>query len=230
VTLREIWDGQAEEWTRFARDPLGDRTNLAFNIPRFLELVPPAGRRTLDLGCGEGRVSRMLAERGHSVVGVDVSPDMVAAASESIEAVVADGAALPFDDDAFDLVLSFMSLMDMDDMEGAVRETARVLQAGGRFCLAVVHPLNATGKFAGMESDSPFVLREPYFGLHREDTILERDGFRIRFAAVHRNFDGYCGALESAGFALEALREPAHPTDARWARVPLFLHARAVKR
>jgi len=229
VTLAGIWDGQAEEWTRFARDPAGDRANLAFNIPAFLELVPPAGRRTLDLGCGEGRVGRMLAERGHSVVGVDVSPGMVAAASETIEAVVADAAALPFADRAFDLVIAFMSLMDMDDMEGSVREAARVLQPGGRLCLAVVHPLSAVGAFASKEPESPFVLREPYFDVHREDTIVERDGFRVRFAAVTHTLEGYARALESAGLAIEALREPARPGNPRWARVPNFLHVRAVR-
>src|SRR5919199_2458479 len=109
MTLREAWDEQAEEWTRFARDPRGDRANLEFNIPAFLELVPGPGRRTLDLGCGEGRVGAGLARRGHTVVGVDSSPGMVAAASELIEAVVADAVALPFSDASFDLVVAFMS-------------------------------------------------------------------------------------------------------------------------
>jgi SAM-dependent methyltransferase len=228
-SLREIWDEQADEWIRFARDPVGDRTNLDFNIPRFLELVPPAGRRTLDLGCGEGRIGRLLEERGHRVVGVDASPAMVRAATESIEAVVADAVKLPFADGEFDLVIAFMSLMDMDDLEGAVCETARVLDPNGRFCLAVVHPLNGTGEFAAREDDSPFVFRRPYFDVQRADVVVERDGYRIRLANFHRTVDGYGRALKGAGFAVEALREPAHPTDARWARIPLFLHVRAVK-
>ena len=228
-SLREIWDAQADEWIRFARDPVGDRTNLGFNIPRFLELVPPAGRRTLDLGCGEGRIGRMLAERGHSVVGVDASPAMVRAASESIETVLADAADLPFTDSAFDLVVAFMSLMDMDDAQGAVRETARVLETGGRFCLAIVHPLSGTGEFATRADDCPFVFRRPYFEVEREEVIVERDGYRIRLANVHRTIDAYAQSLASAGFAIEALREPAYPTGGRWARIPLFLHVRAVK-
>ena len=112
MTLRDAWDAQAEEWRRFARDPRGDRTNLGFNIPAFLELVPPAGRRTLDLGCGEGRVGAQLRDRGNSVVGVDSSPGMVAAARELIEAHVADAGALPFPDGSFDVVVAFMSFQD----------------------------------------------------------------------------------------------------------------------
>lgn len=228
-SLREIWDAQADEWIRFARDPAGDRTNLDFNIPRFLELVPPAGRRTLDLGCGEGRIGRLLAERGHNVAGVDTSPAMVAAASESIEAVVADAAELPFANGEFDLVVAFMSLMDMDDAEGAIRESARVLAPGGRFCLAVVHPLSGTGDFATREDDCPFVFLRPYFEVWREEVLVEREGFRIRLANFHRSIDAYGRALADNGFAIEALREPAYPTGGRWGRVPLFLHVRAVK-
>ncbi len=124
MTLRDAWDAQAGEWTRFARDPRGDVTNLEFNIPAFLELVPMPGRRTLDLGCGEGRVGAALARRGHRVIGVDSSPGMVAAASELAEAEVADAAALPYDDGETDLVVAFMSLQDIDEPESAVQEAA----------------------------------------------------------------------------------------------------------
>ena len=229
MTSRELWEAQAGEWIPFARDPDGDRMNLGFNIPRFLELVPPAGRRTLDLGCGEGRIGRLLAERGHQVVGADASPAMVRAASESIEAVVADAADLPFADGWFDLVVAFMSLMDMDDADGAARETARVLEPGGRFCIAVVHPLIPVGDFATREDDCPFVFERPYFDVGRRHAIVESGGHRIRLANLHRTLDGYSRILEGAGFFVEALREPAHPEEARWARIPLFLHLRAVK-
>src|SRR5213079_2258318 len=107
-------------------DPRGDRTNLEFNIPAFLELVPAPGRATLDLGCGEGRVGAELQRCGHRVVGVDSSPRMVAAASELIRAEIADVAALPFGDASFDLVVGFMSIQDMDDMPAAVLEVGRV--------------------------------------------------------------------------------------------------------
>jgi SAM-dependent methyltransferase len=224
-SLRDVWHEQADEWARFARDPLGDRVNLAFNLPAFLELVPPAGPRTLDLGCGEGRVGAALVRRGHRVVGVDASPRMVAYASEHHEALVADAAALPFDDGAFRLVTAFMSLMDMDEMEGAVREVGRVLEPGGRLCAAVVHPINGAGAF----EDDVFAIRGSYLEAHRYEDVVERDGFRILFAAVHRPLEAYSRALEAAGLLVEAVREPPHPTHPNWSRVPLFLHLRAVK-
>jgi ubiquinone/menaquinone biosynthesis C-methylase UbiE len=230
VELHEAWDAQADEWARFARDPRGDRTNLEFNLPRFLELVPPAGRATLDVGCGEGRVGAALAERGHRVVGIDRSPGMVQHARERHEAHVADAAALPFADRSFDLVTAFMSLQDIEDLPGAVREAARVLEPGGRLCFAIVHPINSAGGFTSMEADAPFVIAGSYFVERRFDDLVERDGFRIVFAQKHRPLEAYARALENAGLAIEALREPAHPNSPRWSRVPLFLHVRAVKR
>jgi SAM-dependent methyltransferase len=236
MTLRDAWDRQADEWARFVRTPDADRTNERFNLPRLLDLLPPPGRATLDLGCGEGRLGRELVRLGHRVVGVDSSPRMVELASECHEAVVADAAALPFPDGSFDLVTAFMSLMDMDDMAGAVREVGRVLEPGKPFCFSISHPLNTAGLFAGPEAEAPFVLTD-YFEQRRADVTWERDGIRIEFAALHRPLEAYFVALEVAGFVIERLREHSFPQDAwrdeasaRWTRVPLFLHVRAVKR
>jgi SAM-dependent methyltransferase len=238
VELHEAWDAQADEWARFARDPRGDRTNLEFNLPRFLELLPPAGRRTLDLGCGEGRLGATLIARGHRVVGVDRSPRMVEYARERHEAHVGDAAALPFDDAEFDLVTAFMSLQDIEDMPGAVREAGRVLEPGGRLCFAIVHPLNSAGLpgagfasrgFASRDPDAPYVVADSYLEERRVDEIVERDGFRVHFAQIHRPLEAYFQALAAAGLSVEALREPAHPTSPRWSRIPLFLHVRARK-
>lgn len=237
MTLREAWDAQAEEWARFARDPAGDRANLLFNLPAFLELVPPPGRATLDLGCGEGRVGAELRRLGHRVVGVDSSPGMVAAAAELIEAVVADAAALPFDDGAFDLVVAFMSLQDMDDLGAGVREAARVLEPGGRLCFANLHPIASAGTFDSREPASPFTIAGSYFEIHRHDHAVERGGHRITFSFIHRPLEAYARALESEGLLVEAIREPV-PSPSfiagrddwlRWQRIPLFLHVRAVR-
>jgi SAM-dependent methyltransferase len=171
------------------------------------------------------------------VTGVDSSPAMVALAAESQEAVLADAASLPFDDGSFDLVVAFMSLMDMDDPDAAIAESARMLEPAGRFCFCIGHPLSTAGTFAERAPDAPFVLDAPYFEERRVDLVSDRGGIRIDFAAVHRPLDAWARALEGAGFAIEALREHPYPrkiwrdeASERWARVPLFLHVRALKR
>jgi SAM-dependent methyltransferase len=131
VTFNEDWEQEAENWIGWARKPGHDAYWLYRDA--FFELLPPPGRATLDVGCGEGRVTRDLTARGHRVVAVDASPTLVRAASQADaegEYLVADAAALPFDDASFDLVVAYNSLMDVQDMPGAVREAARVLQTG----------------------------------------------------------------------------------------------------
>jgi ubiquinone/menaquinone biosynthesis C-methylase UbiE len=190
-SLREAWDEEAADWIRFARGP--DVFAWRFNIPAFLGLLPPPGRLTIDIGCGEGRVARELMSRGHVVKGIDGSPAMVEAARQgepSVDATVADAASLPLDDATADLAVSFMTLQSVDDLETSIGEAARVLVPGGHLCVS-----------------------------------------------VHRPLASYFGALEAAGLAVEAAREPIPgpdllsvlPRAERWTRTPCFLHFRARK-
>ena len=236
--LAAAWREHAGDFIAWARTP-GHDSYFRFHRDLFFDMLPPPGRRTLDLGCGEGRVARDLIAAGHTVVGVDAAPAMVEAARKAhpgFEAHLADAAALPFEGGAFDLVVAFMSLQDVDDMDGAIRECARVLEAGGRLCLAIVHPINSAGAFQGDEAGSPFVIEGSYLDrrFYRDD--LCRNGLEMTFVSAHRPLEAYTEALAGAGFLIERLREPPVPDEAvatprtrRWQRVPLFLHVRAVK-
>ena len=235
---RAAWEEHAPAWIRWAREP-GHDSYWRFHRDVFLELVPPAGRRTLDLGCGEGRLSRDLRAIGHDVVGIDGSPTMVAAAREADpdhEVVLGDAAELPFADGAFDLVVAFMSLQDVGDYVGAVREAARVLEPGGALCVAIVHPLNSAGEFAGDEADSPFVLSASYLEPSFYTDTVEVRGLDLTIVSEHRPLERYVGAICGAGLVVDRLHESTLPPDAvtteraqRWLRVPLFLHLRARK-
>jgi SAM-dependent methyltransferase len=237
MSLRAFWDEQAEPWSRFARTPGHDAYHEQFNFPAFLELVLPPGKATLDVGCGEGRVGAELRRRGHSVVGVDSSPRMVELAAEHHEAHVADAAALPFEDASFDLVIAYMSIMNFDEPEAAVRESARVLERGGRVCAAVVHPLDGAGTWSAPEPDAQFAVEGSYYEQEPKLWVSERDGIRVTFQDRSLALEQLVRCFEDAGLLVEALREPQpsdefvqrFPISARRRRVPLFLHLRALK-
>jgi SAM-dependent methyltransferase len=239
LVSREHWERQASNWADWARRPDFD---AYWNYsPHFFDLVPHPGDRTLEVGCGEGRVSRDLAMRGHRVVAVDASDHLIHLAKDADQNnsyLRCDAACLPFVDESFDLAVFYNSLMDIDDMESAVREAARVLRPGGVLCACVTHPIADAGRFESGEGDSPFVIEDTYLGDRRWFAAeIERDGLRMIFAGWAYPLEGYFGALERAGFAIQAVREPRvdQPTVARnsseerWRRIPNFLMWRAVK-
>lgn len=238
----EGWEAEAENWIAWARQPDHD----AFHLYRdqFLQLVPAAGRNTLEVGCGEGRVARALVSRGHCVTGIDASPSLIRAARDVDQQstyLVADATRLPFADQSFDLVVAYNSLMDIREMHRAVQEAGRVLTAEGRFCICVTHPMTDAGEFAGREADATFEIRGSYL----EDRVppyagqlVERAGLRMTFDSLRYSLEEYAQALFSAGFVIEALREPSppatevaqDPSKQRWRRIPNFLMLRAAKR
>jgi SAM-dependent methyltransferase len=229
VRLRDAWEENAPAWVRWAREPDHD-SYWRFHRDRFLELVPPPGRLALDIGCGEGRLSRDLTALGHRFIGLDASPTLIEAArakSPELEFVEADAASLPLDDDAADLAIAFMSLQDIDDMAGAVREAARVLEPGGRLVVAV-HPINSGHELDREHPERPLELVHDYFDRRHYRDTLERDGLEMTFESVHWTLEDYFDALAGGGFLVEALREIPGTSD-RWLRYPLFLHLRAVR-
>lgn len=229
LSSREHWERQASNWAAWARTPEFDA--YWQYSPAFFELVPAPRARTLEVGCGEGRVSRDLVKRGHRMVGVDSTAGLLALARDADSGssyLRSDAAALPFGDGSFDLVVFYNSLMDVDDMEGSLREAARVLASGGHLCVCVTHPLTDAGNFASGEQDAAFVISESYLGARRWfEMPVERGGLQMHFAGWAYPLGAYFNAMEKVGLKVEALREP--QGEERWARIPLFLMWRAVK-
>lgn len=234
MTVRDAWESEAGNWLAWARRP-GHDSYWQFHRDRFLELLPSPPQRVLDVGCGEGRLPRDLKRAGYEVVGVDGSATLIGHAREADPEgtyEVADAAGLPFADGSFPLVTAFMSLHDIDDAAGAIREIGRVLGPGGRACLAIVHPINSAGSFTDTTPDSDFVIRGSYFEERRYADAIERDGLRMTFTSYHRPLQAYAAWLEAAGLLIERLVEvedTSDPPGDRWRRLPLFLQIRAVK-
>jgi ubiquinone/menaquinone biosynthesis C-methylase UbiE len=120
---------------------------IALEEPAVRSLVdhlPPG--RALDAACGTGRHARHLAELGHDVVGIDLTPEMLNRARDAVPKArffEADLVDIPADDDRFDLVVCGLALAHVADLDRAAGELARVLRRGGRLVISVLHPFQA---------------------------------------------------------------------------------------
>ena len=237
--LREAWAQHAADWIAWARAPEHDDFFWRFNLPNLLSILPTPSGLTIDLGCGEGRLARELSARGYRVLGCDASYVLVRAARtmEGLPLARADASQIPVRAGAATLVVASMVLQDLDDLEGAIQESARVLCAGGHLCFCVPHPVNTAGSFGEHNDGEIFALRESYFCSRRYSDRLEKDGLAMTFEGTSHPLERYTRSLESAGLAIEALREPRpeeswaaeRPRVSRWRQVPNSLHVRAIK-
>jgi len=236
VSDRASWEAEAANWVRWARTE-GHDAYWYYRDAFFDRIVPPPGRLTLEVGCGEGRVARDLVARGHTVVAVDGSPTLLAhavAADSTSSYVRADAASLPLADGACDVVVAYNSLMDVDDMPGTVAEAARTLCRGGSLCICITHPVVDGGHFDGDGPDAPYVLADVYMGTSAFDAVEFKRDLSMHFRGWHHSLEVYVSAIVGAGLIIDALHEPvpADPTAdyERWRRYPMFLQLRAVKR
>jgi SAM-dependent methyltransferase len=187
----EHWSRVSSEWIEWARAPNHD----AFWAYRE-SLIAFVGRgegEALDVGCGEGRVSRELKACGYRVTALDPVRELVNAAREARSAddyAIASGTDLPFDDARFNLVMAYNVLMDVQDVPATLKEIRRVLRPAGVLVISIVHPLSDHGRFATTETTSAFVIQDDYFDWKWIEGTEERDGLQMRFA-------GWSGPLEA---------------------------------
>jgi SAM-dependent methyltransferase len=223
------WSYSADAWIKLAPDHA--TRSLLLDPVMIAESGEVAGRRVLDLGCGEGRFSRLLSAEGATTVGIDPIWKMLEAASQtgdpSESYVLGAGEILPFADQSFDLVIAYLCLIDITDFRAAIEESARVLKDGGRLIAANVSNL-ASSSEAPVRDDSGRFLHyavDRYLG--EWPMTLEWAGLRIR--NWHRPLSAYMDAYLGAGLTLRRFIEPVPDESLRgdpqfesWFRVPTF--------
>jgi trans-aconitate methyltransferase len=170
-------------------DPARYRANARFvselGMPVVELLSPQPGERILDLGCGDGALTIKLVERGCTVVGIDSSAEMVAAArSLGLNASVAEGQSLQFVNE-FNAVFSNAALHWMKNPDRVIAGVWRALKPGGRFVgelggygnvEAIVMALESALSSRGVVVSSPWIFPPP-------DTykrLLESSGFTVQ--------------------------------------------------
>ena len=236
------WDKIADDWIMHADK--NDYRNY-YLMPRMLAMLGSvAGKKILDLGCGEGGYARELAHRGADVAGVDGSARLVRAATErarsepmNIEFVHANASALlGFESGSFDLVVAAMSLMDVEDYGGAIQETSRVLRTGGELIMSITHPCFSAPVsewVRGDDGELRMFAVDRYFDRVAWETMITPE-FRSSVLRRHRPLEDYMRPPIKHGFLLREFNEPSVTAEElqhshrfrKLARIPYFLFMR----
>lgn len=228
--MTDGWNESAAAWIA----DMGERGDygreFVLDRPMLARIEGRGFRRALDIGCGEGRFCRMLRERGIATTGIDPTAALIDQARGRDPAGdyrLGRAESLAFDDGAFDLVVSYLSLIDIADIATAIAEMARVLAPGGTLLIANLNGFSTATTQGGWTRDGDGSLRfciDNYLE-ERADWV----GWRgIRIQNWHRPLSRYMDLLLGEGLALRHFDEPAPhggPSEkaARYRRVPYFL-------
>lgn len=255
--VKRYWDGNAAVWTRLARAGY-DVYRDHLNTPAFFQMLPPvAGQAGLDIGCGEGHNTRLLAQRGASVTALDIAEVFVREAQQmeeqepkGIDYLAASAVELPFAAATFDFATGFMSFMDIPETESLLAETCRVLKPGGFLQFSITHPCFDTPYRRNLRDERgiTYAIEVGDYFRRLEGEVVEwlfgaappevKEGLpRFRVPRFTRTIGRWLNLVVDSGFLLERVEEP-RPSDEVVARCPdlqdaqvvaYFLHLRARK-
>jgi len=249
----EAWDRVADLWFG-GYSKFGDVNRQYVIDPAILKILGKVkGKRILDAGCGNGYLCRLLSKKGAKMVGIDVSKRSIEIAEAfekkkrmNIQYWVGSICNLSMcDDGSFDAVVSNLVLMDLQDLDTAVKELHRVLKPEGRLVFSIMHPCFSSPPVHGW-------VREPVDSQRKEDWLywkvdryFDRTIEEWRYFdfpptySFHRPLSDYVKVLLRNGFTITDFEEPV-PAEKdmeehyrefgnEYNRVPWFLVIGAVK-
>lgn len=207
MDTKDLYDKNAQKWVRSEAVSLSDFTG---RIPVLKHCSDLTSKKVLDMGCGEGYVSRcLLSSNPESIVGVDISSAMIQSAVSQnsdprLAFEVGDATQLRFADEMFDLVVAVFvyNYVSTADMTSSMREVKRVLRKGGQFIFTVPHPFLP---FIAQKSETfHFDFKEDNYFTARDKkvdgVIKRRDGVSLPVQMSHRTVADYLTSIKDAEF------------------------------
>lgn len=232
--LKAQWEGMADDWISLMQGPEVSHREAMLDDWMLDAIGQVSGRKVIDLGCGEGRFSRMLAQRGAMVTGVDLCRPFIEFAVNNrvndetyMIGDMEDLGRVP--DEEFDIAVSYISLVDVPDMPKAVGEAYRVLRCGGTFVACNTHPMvSANPGWIKQGSRQLYYPVDRYFDEGERDISQKED---LPWTNFHRTLSKHFQTFAGVGFTVEDIREPTpdqkqaerYPFIADNLRVPEFI-------
>jgi len=227
-----LWIASADAWVEFV-DGIDPNREYVLDPVMDAKTDDVEGLRVLDVGCGEGRFCRKLSERGALTVGIDPTVVLLETARERHpggEYVESGAESLPFDDESFDVVVSYVSLCDIPDYRAGISEMSRVLKPGGRMLIALHNAFATTSPSGWLKDDTG---RKTVFPV---DNYTFEWGSKVKWRNIeivnyHRPMGDYMKEFLKQGLRLTSYEEPLpspehvmrHPVVQDYLRVPIFV-------
>ncbi len=210
--IATYWDDAAPDFDDEPDHGLRRTATRAAWSRRIASWLPVEAAEVLDVGCGTGSLSELMAEAGHRVTGVDLSPRMVEQARAKLRAaglagrlLVGDAASPPTGDERFDVLLSRHLVWTLPDPRAALREWATRLRPGGTLVL-----VEGRWREAG-QSGVPYVAGAESLPWHRGVTADELSGAvgpvvtDLRVEDLSGDADLWGGPVDDERYALIAI-------------------------
>ena len=225
------WDKSADAWIADMGEHGDWGRRFVLDNVMLTRVKASDCKRALDVGCGEGRFCRKLGELGLAAVGIDPTKKFLDAARRKDPLgnyMVGVGENLPFASGSFDLVVSYLSLIDMEHYSTAISEMNRVLMPGGTLLVANLTSFSTAGKAGGWQRNA--FGKNLYFKI--DDYFDERSTWEswhgIEVKNWHRPLSAYMQAFLARGLSLTFFDEPTpsgddSPKAARYRRVPWYV-------
>lgn len=202
IKIIDSWCKNASPWTNAVRSGEIESRKLITNRAIIDAVISYSPKSVLDLGCGEGWLTRELATQGINVVGVDVVPELIEKAQQaggdflnvSYEEIQQGKLII-----SVDVVVCNFALFGKESVEGLFKTITKLLNPKGLFIVQTLHPLVACGDF-------------PYLDGWREGSWAGfNDDFTDPAPWYFRTLESWVKLFNSSGLRLIEVREPVHP-------------------
>ncbi len=169
-------------------------------------------KKILDLGCGQWYFSRLLTKQWANVTGIDISEDLIKIGEQrnqeqnlKIKYFVSDAANLnDLKNNEFDIVVSNMAFMDIEDIKGTIEECSRVLKNNGFIVFSLINPIFWISERT--KDDTGYFLKLRKYGTNSTITNENR-GYNFKTTHYHRPIWYYINTLAENGFYITNYEE-----------------------
>ena len=210
-----------KSWNDYAKDydkkvgETGDLDHRETLNPVILKLIwNIKGKNILDLGCGQGYFSRIMTKQDAVVTGIDLSKDLIKIANQrnqeqelDIKYFISDASNLKdLEDDNFDIVVSNLAFMDIENIYNTIKECSRVLKTNGKIIFSLVNPIFGISE-RSKDNDWYYLKLIKY---KTNSTITnENRGYNFKTTHYHRPVGYYINLLTNNGFYITNYKEVA---------------------